>query len=43
MEIPVAEMKIEGPETEYAITPDGTVVEACDIKENPTALTDIVK
>ena len=38
MQIPVAEMNIEkpteGPKTEYAITPDGTVVEAEALKEN---------
>lgn len=36
---PVAE-QIES--TEYAITPDGTLVESSDIAENPTAFTDVI-
>ena len=35
-QVPVAE-QIEGQETEYTITSDGSVVETAEIKQNPDA------
>lgn len=47
MEIPVAEMGVQEPvkgrETKYAITLDGTVVEAEALKENPEAFRDAIE
>jgi hypothetical protein len=43
MEIPVAEMETEAIETEYALTPDGTVVEAEDFKENAESFSEAVQ
>lgn len=44
---PVAEMEVkgevEGSETEYTLTPDGTVVEASAVKENPQVFAEALK